>query len=76
MPPRKISDMFSCPKADTPPPESPSTPNTRKRHRNYAELHNYGLDGSPKASSTHAPPLPKKSRPNPLPIPLQLLQPS
>jgi len=69
MPPRKISDIFQRSKADTPPFESPNTPNTQKRKHNYAKLNKYGLDGSPKSPSTQAPQ--KKSRPNPPLAPLQ-----
>ena len=66
MPP-KLAAIFNRARQETPlgpPLESPSTPNTRKRHRNYHELHYYGLQGSPQASLSQASRPTKRARPN------------
>ena len=45
---RTIRDMISLKTTDPSPTTNTNTPNTRKRTRNYAILHEYRLDGSPK----------------------------
>ncbi len=74
MPPRIISDTFKRSKTDTSLLNSPNTPNTRKRQRNYTKLHKHGLDESPTISSIQTPRRQKKPRLNPPTILLQPLR--
>jgi hypothetical protein len=57
MPQKKLIDT-----SNVSPFSSPSTPNTRKRHRDYAELENYGLQGRPASSPIPAARLQEKAR--------------
>jgi len=63
MPP-KLAAIFSRTREDTPLAISLGTPTTRKHQYNYHDLYNYGLEGSPRASSSQAEPASKRSRPN------------
>jgi hypothetical protein len=63
MPP-KLTAIFSRARQETPPPGSPSTPNTRKRQRNYHDLYHHGLQGSPHASLSQASRPTKRARLN------------
>lgn len=63
MPP-KLAQLFQRQRQETPPaaPDSTSnTPKTRKHTRNYHDLHNFGLEGSPRTTNTYSP---KRSRLN------------
>ena len=51
MPPKLATNRL---RQATPPPNSPATPNTQKRQRNYYELYYYSLQGSLQASSSQA----------------------
>ena len=61
MPSSTIEDMFGRARLETS-PSLPATPNTRKRQRNYLELHNYGLQGPPPAAEASSPRTPATKR--------------